>query len=139
MKQHPNNALVCKTCETERTERLTKLKAYVSRSKRICHCKTVRAPGFHVDSCLTSDKERANRWPGSDKGITLDDFRFLERYKPNFWMKALGKLVPEGGRCELRGRRKHPNRLARQSYLATLDSYASKAARPASELGYIAS
>ena len=93
MKQHPNNALVCKTCVTQRTQSLAKLKPYVSQSKRICRCNTVRAPGFHVESCLTSDKERANRWPGSDKGVTLDDFRFLQRYTPDWWMKALGKVA----------------------------------------------
>ena len=114
-KQKQFNALVCKTCVTERTKRLTKLKVCVSHSKRICRCNTVRAPGHHVESCLTSEQKRSHRWPGSDTGVTLRDFRFLQRYKPNWWMKALGKALREGSRLEGSGRPRHPNRLARQS------------------------
>ena len=92
--------LICKTCAPLRPQRLAKLKRYVSRSRRICHCSKVCAPGLHVESCLTSDKESTGRWPGSDEGITLDDFRYLQRCRPGWWMKALGKAWPRRLHCD---------------------------------------
>jgi len=85
--------LTCKTCVSQRPQRLTKLRPRVLRSKRRCHCNRHSAPGMHLESSLASDKELSRRWPGSDEGVTVDDFRFLQRWQPAWWSKALGKAT----------------------------------------------
>ena len=90
----PNrDRLICTTCVSQRPQRLTKLRPRVSRSKRRCHCDRHSAPGIHLESCLASDKESSGRWPGSDEGVTVDDFKFLQRWQPVWWSKALGKAT----------------------------------------------
>ena len=88
-----SDRLICKTCHKQRPQRLTQLKPLVVRSARRCHCSKHRAPGVHLESCLASDKESWKRWPGSDEGVTVDDFRFLQRWQPDWWRKALGKAT----------------------------------------------
>ena len=85
--------LTCKTCESQRPQRLAKLKTRVVRSKRRCLCHRHKAPGIHLESCLVSDKESSRRWPGSDEGVTVNDFKLLQRLQPVWWNKALGKAT----------------------------------------------
>ena len=39
---------------------------------------------------MASAKESSKRWPGSDEGVTVNDFRFLQKWQPEWWSKALG-------------------------------------------------
>ena len=62
----------------------------MTRSGRICKCSNRLAPGHHLESCLTSARESKQRWPGSDQGVTQRDFRYLQKWQPDWWNKALG-------------------------------------------------
>ena len=83
--------LFCKTCMKVRPRRFAKLRFLVTRSERICKCNKKLAPGLHLESCLTSATESKQRWPGSDQGVTRRDFKYLQRWQPDWWNKALGQ------------------------------------------------
>ena len=82
----------CKSCLRKMPGRFAALRALVKRSTRYCRCSGFCAPGVHLEKCLVSDKESAQRWPGSDTGLTLADFRFLQRQRPHWWRRALGQV-----------------------------------------------
>ena len=86
------NQFNCKACATTISRRLKKLQRLVSSSARVCKCKRQPASGMHLESCLTSDAEQLGRWSGSDKGVTLDDFKFIGQQSglPDWWRRALG-------------------------------------------------
>ena len=99
------NRLTCKTCVSQRPQRLTKLRPRVLRSKRRCHCNRHSAPGMHVESCLASDKESSGRWPGSDEGVTVHDFRFYNGGSLFGGVTRWAKQQNGSVRCSARGHR----------------------------------
>ena len=89
IKKHQRD-FVCDTCPS----RLAKLKELVRKSKIKCICQKTHAPGKVRDECLVNLDYRHVKWPGSDEGLILKDFRFLQSISkekvPRWWAQARG-------------------------------------------------
>ena len=90
---HDRRKLVCAPCRDSHTERLKRLKRLVERPGAWrCKC------GFkiHASKCpLYPTFYREQRWPGKKKpgekeGVLLEDKLFLDKHRPEWWLKRLG-------------------------------------------------
>ena len=73
---------------------MAKLKELVRKSEIKCICQKTHAPGKVRDECLVNLDYRHVKWPGSDEGLILKDFRFLQSIPkekvPSWWAQACG-------------------------------------------------
>ena len=85
---YDRRTLVCAPCRDSHTERLKRLKRLVEKPGAWrCKC------GFkvHALKCpLYPTLYREQRWPGKKEGVLLEDKLFLDKHRPEWWLKRLG-------------------------------------------------
>ena len=85
-KRH-TSCITCTSCQAKWKARLQDLNTCISRSGIRCTCKKP----VHQEVCRIFNPSGAPEKPWQAHGVTAEDIKFLNKQKPSWWLKCLGK------------------------------------------------
>ena len=82
------STITCKGCQDTWKARLKDLKTRITKSSVRCTC---RKP-IHQETCRLFNPYNKPQNPWRGQGVTAEDIAFLDKQRPNWWLKCLGKV-----------------------------------------------